>query len=337
MRFRLASALVALTLILSPLPAFAAESTFLGPIVPPECNCEAGADKVSSAADWGCILQTIQNGMNFIVVAALFLLIIYIAYAGALFVFTPANPANRETARAMIRNAIFGLLVAMAAWLLVDFVMKVLYNPDVQIAGKELGPWNEILKGGADQLCLKVAANPPPLPGVKGGDPGPSTIAGDVPVSDSSITPYTTGPCSVANFTRDWGSEKVATTMSCIVKFESRCNDTAKNPSSTAGGRYQILLSYDDPAHNLNFPSCTAAAQSAGFRITGNLNCSTAFKGGKVNAGKETLAAACRAAQVNAACNTDAAKWLYAHGGYKHWLGDPKASSQRACVQKYGT
>ncbi|MBP6869031.1 MAG: hypothetical protein KBC16_02905, partial [Candidatus Pacebacteria bacterium] len=76
-----------------------AASTFFGPIVPPECNCEPeggitgdGVTVKASAADYGCVLQTIQNATNFAVSMGAIMVVIAIAYAGALLMLTPTNP-----------------------------------------------------------------------------------------------------------------------------------------------------------------------------------------------------------------------------------------------------
>ena len=59
----IAAGLFAITMLIWAAPAYAAEATFFGPIVPPECNCDA--EGILSAPDWGCVLQTIQNTINF--------------------------------------------------------------------------------------------------------------------------------------------------------------------------------------------------------------------------------------------------------------------------------
>ncbi len=64
----------------------------------------------------------------------------------------------------MLLNAVVGLFIVLAAWLIVDFVMKSLYNPDAWQEGS-LGPWNSILVGG--DTCVQ-----PKTPSAIGGLPG---------------------------------------------------------------------------------------------------------------------------------------------------------------------
>jgi hypothetical protein len=62
--------------------------------------------------------------------------------------FSPFHAGNREKGRTLLLNAVIGLAIALAAWLIVDFVMKNLYNPQAGQGSVALGPWNSILSGG---------------------------------------------------------------------------------------------------------------------------------------------------------------------------------------------
>jgi type IV secretory pathway VirB2 component (pilin) len=147
-------------LVFAPQSAFAAEATFLGPIIPEECYCDAEHNNgVESAPEWGCVLQVIQNTINFAISIGVFIAVIIIAYAGALWMFSSLNSENRTKARTVLINAVVGLLIALSSWILVDFVMKTLYNE-----GSGFGPWNAIL-GSGGQKCLAVK-QPPSAAGV---------------------------------------------------------------------------------------------------------------------------------------------------------------------------
>ncbi|MDD2657855.1 MAG: hypothetical protein PHD04_04340, partial [Candidatus Pacebacteria bacterium] len=137
-------------------------------------------------------------------------------------------------------------------------------------------------------------------------------------------------------------TQSQANTLSCIAVPESTCgaNTTgAKQVNGTptsAAGMFQVVMGYNDTCHNLNIPSCTAAAVQAGYSVSGNLNCSTAFSGGKPKAGKESLAAACQAASMNLNCNVQAAACLVkAKPNFSDWTGDPRAATQQNCVTLY--
>jgi len=139
-------------------PVLAAEATFFGPIVPPECNCDA--EGISSAPDWGCVMQTIQNAINFTISMSVIIATIFIIYTGFMFVASAGNPHTREAAKTRLVNVVVGMLVVLAAWLIVDFIMKTLYNEG------EFGPWNAILQNDGAELCFQPREAPPPLPGV---------------------------------------------------------------------------------------------------------------------------------------------------------------------------
>ncbi len=136
--------LVASIFVLTPQTTLAANASFFGPIISPACHCE------ESAPDWGCVLQTMQNTINFALSFGVLVAVIIIAYAGLLFMFSPLNAHNREMGRTMLLNAVIGLAITVSAWLLVDFVMKTVYNEN-----SGFGPWNTIL-GEGGRTCLAV-------------------------------------------------------------------------------------------------------------------------------------------------------------------------------------
>ena len=143
------------------IPAHAA--SILSPIIPVnQCNCQA----LNSAPDWGCVLQTLQTAMNDIVAFATIIITIYIAWAGIAFMMSPTSAEGRTQARQRVVNAVIGLLIVLGSWLLIDSLMKVIYNQGATGAGvAQLGPWNTLLSdtNPADQ-CIKVVTNIPPLP-----------------------------------------------------------------------------------------------------------------------------------------------------------------------------
>lgn len=135
---------------LTPHAAYAASgATFFGPIVPPECHCDAKTNGVDSAPDFGCVLQTLENLMNFAVSIGVIIFVLVASYAGFLFMFSPLNSHNREMGRKVLTNAVVGLLITLSAWLIVDFVMKTLYNG-------QWGPWNSLLTDQNSKQCLEI-------------------------------------------------------------------------------------------------------------------------------------------------------------------------------------
>lgn len=133
----------------APLGASAATTDFFGELFPTECKCEG------SAPEWGCVMIVLQNLINLGISVGVLIFVLVAAFAGILWMTSPMNPRNREMGRSMLLNAVVGLVIALSSWLLVDFVMKALYNP-----GAGFGPWNSILDGNADKKCL-VPRNTP--------------------------------------------------------------------------------------------------------------------------------------------------------------------------------
>jgi len=146
--------------------AFAAEATFFGPIVPGECNCDAGG--LMSAPDWGCVLQTVQNTVNLTISVSLIIATFYIVLTGFMFVASAGNPRTRESAKTRLVNVVVGIIVVLGAWLFVDFIMKTLYNDE-----GEFGPWNAILAGDPGvPRCFEIREAPPALPGLSANPDG---------------------------------------------------------------------------------------------------------------------------------------------------------------------
>lgn len=163
----LARTAFALIIALSPVVANTAEAQFFGPLIPEECHCDdqvvVGDEgtKVDTAPDFGCVMQTIQNGFNLAISLIGIIFVIAIVIAGAQLVVSGGNPQKIQWAKDRIFSLIVGLVVFMCAWLLVDFVMKTLYDENAKLDGSsKFGPWNSILSsGGTAGRCI-VATTP---------------------------------------------------------------------------------------------------------------------------------------------------------------------------------
>lgn len=142
-----------------PHAAHAANASFFGPIVPQACHCDSqtnptsGGQPITTAPAWGCVLQVIQNCINLLVSFSVILMVLYLALGGAQLITSAGSPGAREQAKQRLINVVVGLVVVLSAWLVVDFIMKTLYDGD----SSGFGPWNAILAGGND--CL-TATNP---------------------------------------------------------------------------------------------------------------------------------------------------------------------------------
>jgi hypothetical protein len=169
---------------LLPLIAFAADADLNSPIINSICNCPG------TAPGFGCVLQVIQNLMNLAVTVGVIITTLVAAYAGILWITSPFNAENRTKGRSMLMNAVIGLVITLSAWLIVDFVMKALYNSQVTVNQAQVGPWNAIIstKTGGNDIedangCIK------PKTGAFGGGgtvtvtPGGGTTPGNGGVS----------------------------------------------------------------------------------------------------------------------------------------------------------
>ncbi len=159
-------AFCAVVLAAAPMHAQAADATFLGPIVPAECKCDnqqvLNADgsptgqTVATAPDYGCVLQVVQNIINFGITLSTILFTIYLVIAGLSFITSGSSSEARSKAKTRFMNVFIGLAVLLTSWLLIDYVMKTVYEPDSMF-----GPWNAILAPQADGSDRCIVAKQP--------------------------------------------------------------------------------------------------------------------------------------------------------------------------------
>jgi hypothetical protein len=149
----------ALTLFL-PEFAHAATTSFFGPIVSSACN-----------------------------------ITVFIAVAGFTYMTSGGNAEKRQLANKRLTNAVIGLLIVLCAYLLVDSIMKVIYNPNAGDGTVKFGPWNSILGSNPGADCFAVRQPPASLPGLLGanntasnatGGPGVATGPTTLPTSSTS-------------------------------------------------------------------------------------------------------------------------------------------------------
>jgi hypothetical protein len=217
----------AVFLFLAPMTARAA--SFFGPIVPPACNC-ADVNGVSTAPAYGCVLATIQNLINFGVTIGIVVFTFALVYAGFVWMTSGGNPEARNKGRSMLLNVIIGLVILLIAWLVVDFIMKKIYNSDAY------GPWNGILAPDAGDQCI-VATNPSKIEGILGG-----ALTGELGGTGNQIAP-----------TGGTGNNCPAASPSGMVAFPA---------AATAGGAQKAT-----PATVQNFMAMRAAALKDGIDL----------------------------------------------------------------------
>lgn len=139
--------LVVVSSFVIPLAAHASGIPFFGPIIPQTAN------QATCPASWGMVLTVINNLISFaLTMTIVFVAPLMIAYSGFLYVVNPVDPAGMSKAKSILQNTIVGTVIALAAWMIVDAVMAVLYNP--QNPGET---WASLIYGKPSDLCLPQA------------------------------------------------------------------------------------------------------------------------------------------------------------------------------------
>lgn len=126
MRFRVPflALLVTAVSVALPLVAYAAVP-FFGPIIP-----QAG-NQGTCPASWGMVILVINNIISFaLTVSIVFVAPLMIAWSGFLYVINPYDPSGISKAKSILINTFSGIAIALAAWMIVDAVMAVLYSPE---------------------------------------------------------------------------------------------------------------------------------------------------------------------------------------------------------------
>lgn len=193
MRRTLAILFIALAGILISMPAYAQDAGtpagFFGPIVPAECNCESEG----SAPGFGCLLAVLNNLVVFAVSLGVIIIVLVIAYAGFLFMFTAANPENRSQAKKMFWNAIIGMAIVLGSWLIVNTLLGALGAGGVESTTSGLA-------GGSKCIAVQQTPAAPPDPSGGGGVDDPIGGTDGCPtcasLSDAGFTCKTAASCT---------------------------------------------------------------------------------------------------------------------------------------------
>jgi hypothetical protein len=129
-------------------------------------------DDECSVCHFVALGQRIINFMIFLSVVGATLLFVY---AGLLYMTAQGNSGQVGRAHGVFKNVLIGLVVVLAGWLIVDVVMKTLYDE----GGTGWGPWNAIICNGAtvsaqsNPLCrlYEPSIGEEPIGGGPGGPP----------------------------------------------------------------------------------------------------------------------------------------------------------------------
>lgn len=339
-RYLLPSALTAVLsgIFIAPKLANAA-SGFFGPIFPKECLCPG------TAPDFGCILTTLQHLINFGVSMTVILVVLIAAYAGVQFILSGGSPEVRSQAKNMLLNVVLGLALVLGAWLIVDFVMKTIYEPKTALEGRNFGPWNEILASNAVKCISQNDGESLTDGAVTALDlkDSPATAA----LADSPLAQGSGGACDpqkIMDGAKAGGytlTNNQANTLACLANPESSCGanninynwNGRKDPSnpSTAAGPLQVTLKGNSPCYNN-----VACENAAG--VSGPLNCANAFDS-KGFTKDNALVNKCLAAAKNLSCSASASACLLKSTSktanpYSPWVADNSHSKQALCISQ---
>nr|AEQ20529.1 hypothetical protein [uncultured bacterium CSLC2] len=301
---------------------------FFGPIIP--------ASYALCAAGWGLLILVVNNIISLLLTLAIvFVAPLSIAYAGFLFVVNPVNSGGISQAKEILKNTVVGIVIALAAWLIVDAIM-------VALTTGPKGPsfaqnWKSLISGGGD-MCITLATGLNQA--TQSGYYAPGVTAGALNAPPAGKTGTACDPSALQQSVPSLSTNQ-ANLLSCLAQPESVCGSRPQNYSwnvgndqglaSTAYGPFQILLSSNHAA--FENPACQAAAG-----VTGQLNCQNGFDSkGFTTGGNATVLEYCKRAASNLTCSTIAAKYVLDKQGASAWLKDPnRVTAQRQCIIQYG-
>ncbi len=197
-----------------------------------------------------CHLVTLaDNILKFLISVSVIIAAVMFVIGGLTMVMSAGDTGKVDKGREMMSNAIIGIVIVLAAWLVVDTVLKMV------LSDTAYGMWNKI------QCTTQTAATPPPSqPGSVTGGVGTTPITGGgAQCADGNTA------CSVDALISAGFSDTQANVMSCLAMTESSGDPNARNntSNSTACGTFQILRStWDDVPRSSgcdSFFACTDA------------------------------------------------------------------------------
>ncbi len=259
---------------------------------------------------FGAVMQIAQNLLGVAIAFGVLIFVIIMAWAGFLLITSPINPEAKSTARKMLGNAAIGLLITLSAWLIVDFVMKTLYNPNK--AG--LGPWNSILSGGP--ACVKETENMQALPigPITAGD---LAIINDWETTDSGTSSSGGGGanCPAADTSKMVAFPASATQGETEKATQTTVNNflAMRTAALKDGVDLKVVDGYRSDAEQVVLYKRYCSSGTCGAKKVGKPCSMTGGKGSNHNSGEALdLNVGCANGVRN--CNTKTYNWLKANG-----------------------
>jgi len=303
-----------------PLAAHATGIPFFGAIVPTAAQ--------TCAAGFGALADIVNNLIAFaITIGIVFVAPLSIAYAGFLYVVNPVNPSSIGKAKKILLNTIVGIVIALAAWLIVDTVLTVL-----TAKGQGVDYWSGKLFGDGSTKskdCLDVKTAPgdlkqAPNTTTSGGGTGTCTsydadgncTSGPLTTSTTDTSKITGGSCASSSFD-SFGGSASASTLSCICGVESGGNAAALSGTDKTTDGYSVSVGL----MQVNLTGSSVSCNGTTY------DCKSAFSGpytgsaSKITVTNKSLYDDCVTAMQNATCNLKQAYTAYQSQGTSAWKG----------------
>lgn len=252
------------------------------------------------------LFQLIDRVVKFLIMIAVPIASLLFAYAGLLY-FTQGVKGATE-AKAIFKDVLFGFVIALCGFLIVDTIIKTLVN------GSFTGPsWSTVqCVSGSARNVDRGGLGFSELPNLGG------LRVGDAPPVTPNVS--TSGDCSPSSLESAWQGN--AARMSCIIRGESRCenipsgSDIGADGTPVSWGRYQINIS----ANPVQCPGQPA------------LNCPAAFTSPYTGTSRSTMVRSdsasrqlyeqCRDAANRPDCATYTAQQIFNRQGFGAWGAD---------------
>jgi hypothetical protein len=112
------------------------------------------------------LVQLAQNILDFLIIFTVSISAVLFVVAGLMMVTSAGDTGKLSKAKSIFTNVVIGLIIVLAAWLIIDTVMKAfLFTGPSSGSQINIGPWNEILCANSGAAPVSGQANPnPPQP-----------------------------------------------------------------------------------------------------------------------------------------------------------------------------
>ncbi|MCX6790429.1 MAG: pilin [Candidatus Kaiserbacteria bacterium] len=208
---------------------------FFGPIIPGS-NIPGNINAVCPAG-WGMFMTVINNIIELLItIAIVFIAPLMIAWSGFLMVVNQGNEGKITEAKKILTNTVVGIVISLAAWMIVDAIMAVLYrSPD-----GAWGTWSSLINSSGSECLPQKGALPGDLlnpaattPGL-GVVPSACSIPALTPITDPLAQQMENGNTVIWNNTAQ-------NLQKCVNKFISVAGGTVTSVYRPLA--YQVHLS----------------------------------------------------------------------------------------------